>query len=60
MHESGFYSIELAPLQRFKPPLSIFFDEKDGEAILDILSDVLPMEDKQPDFIDQILRYLRF
>lgn len=58
--EGAFYSISLIPTQRFSPAVNIYFAESDGEKIVDILGDHLPMEEMHSDLIDVIMRKLRF
>lgn len=60
MQDNGIFNIELDPLQRYRPSLSIFFAPEDGDKIIDILSNFLPLEEKDPDFIDKLLRKARF
>lgn len=60
MDEDVFRSILLAPLKRFMPPLSIYYDPKDEEAIIDTLADFLPMEQQEHDLTDRLMRRLRF
>jgi hypothetical protein len=58
--EDAFYSALLLPTARFKPALTVYFAEQDGEKIVDILSAHLPMEDLKPDIIDTVMRRLHF
>ena len=60
MHDGSFYSINLIPTKRLAPPLTIYFDEKDAEKIMEILSRHLPHVEKEPDPIDKLSKYLRF
>lgn len=53
-------SVVLAPLKRFMPPVSVYYDQKDEEAIITILANVLPHEENEPDFVDQLIRKIRF
>jgi hypothetical protein len=58
-HDGVFYSIVLIPIKRFMPAVTMFFDHNDGEGIVDILGTHLPMQEMEPDFMDQVLRKLR-
>lgn len=58
--EGAFFSIMLIPTKRFMPALSLYFGQEDGEKIVDILGSRLPMEELKPDFLDAIVRRLRF
>lgn len=60
MQEGGVYSIMLTPTKRFMPPVSIYFSPDDGDKIVDVLSRVLPHEDRQPDIVDRFMRNIRF
>jgi hypothetical protein len=60
MAEDAFYYIMMLPTGRFKPSLTIYFAENDGEKIIDILSAHLPMEELKPDVIDIVMRRLHF
>ncbi len=53
-------AILLTPLKRFLPPITIFYDPKEEDKIVDALADYLPHEDKQPDMIDRIMGRIRF
>lgn len=58
--EGAFYVMTLIPVQRFHLPLNIYFAEADGENIVDIMGDHLPMQDIKPDMFDTLMRRLRF
>jgi len=58
--DGGLYSIMLIPTKRFMPAVSIYFAEEDGEKIVDILGSRLPMEELHLDFVDRMMRRLRF
>jgi hypothetical protein len=58
--EDAFYSVMLLPVKRFMPAITIYFAEADGEKIVDILGQYLPMENLKPDFIDNLMRRLHF
>lgn len=56
----AWHSIDLDPVKRFAPRLSILFEDKDLEAIVQALSDELPRVDRRPDLIERVTRFLRF
>lgn len=58
LHELDHFSLELIPVRRFRPSLSVYFDEASGEQIVDILGTRLPMQDVKPDGFDRIVRFL--
>jgi hypothetical protein len=59
-HDGAFYSVVLVPTKRFMPAVNIFFDQKDGEQIVDILGAHLPMQEMEPDMVDRLFKKLRF
>lgn len=58
--EGSLYSIMLIPTKRFMPAINIFFEEQDGEKIVDVLGSYLPMEQLKLDAFDKLMRNLRF
>lgn len=60
LEEGPIHSIILMPMQRFMPPLSVYFDPADEDKIADALSSYLPYEDRKQDYIDRLMRKVRF
>ena len=60
VREGGLWSILLRPNARFRPMLSIYFEERQGEKIVDVLSHFLPMEEYRLDAVDRMSRKLHF
>lgn len=60
LQDGAFFTLTLIPIKRFSPALSIYFAEDHGEQIVDIVGSHLPMEHVEPDFIDTLMRRLRF
>lgn len=60
IEDGALYSIMLIPTKRFMPAVSIYFDEADGEKIVDVLGARLPMEELHLDMVDRLMRRLRF
>ena len=60
MQEGAFSSIMFLPLKRFMPPISIYYDPQDEDRIIEVISYYLPMENRSHDFIDNIIRRIRF
>ena len=58
--EGPFSSIAFMPMQRFMPVLSIYFDPQDEERIVAFLAQYLPMEQRNHDVIDRLMRKLKF
>jgi hypothetical protein len=60
IQEDAFSSISILPLKRFMPPISVYYEPQDEDAIVTILAAHLPMDNRQPDVVDQLMRKLRF
>ncbi len=60
MREDAFSSVVFMPLKRFTPLLTIYYDPKDEQHIIRILSDRLPLDTHKLDWIDQLMRRVRF
>jgi hypothetical protein len=60
LEEGAIHSIMLMPLQRFMPPLSVYYDPKDENKIAEALSSYLPYEDRKQDAVDRLMRKVRF
>jgi len=60
VQEEGVESIWFAPLKRFMPMVSIYFEPNDGDKIVDILTQFLPFEDRELDPVDRLMHRLRF
>ena len=60
IEEDPIRSINLLPLKRFMPPISIYYDPEDEEKIISTLSLHLPFEEKDHDFVERLMRRVRF
>lgn len=60
IQEDGIESVWFLPLKRFNPGLTIYFAPEDRDKIVDVLSQYLPVEPRQPDPIDRLLHKIRF
>ncbi len=58
--EGAFNSIQLMPLKRFMPPISLYFPPENEEQIVTTLGSYLPHEVKSFDPIDRLMRRVRF
>jgi hypothetical protein len=58
--EGAFSSIEFAPLKRFATFTTIYYHPDDEDRILDVIAAHLPMEERDGDIVDQLLRRIRF
>ena len=52
-------SVQLMPLKKLMPPISVYYEAADEEKITDILGQHLPIEEAKPHAIDRISRHLR-
>jgi len=60
IREGALSSVNLIPIKRFMPPLSIYFDPSDEQNIVSLLGSHLPLEEGGLDPIERLSRRLRF
>lgn len=60
MEEGPFSSIQLLPMQRFMPPVSLYYPPEQEDAITASLGAFLPHENRERDPIDKLMRRIRF
>lgn len=60
MDEGAFSSIMFMPMKRFMPQISIYYEPKDEERIVQVISHFLPMENRDHDMIDNLVKRIRF
>lgn len=53
------FALQLAPRKRLGIGDTLYFREKDGEKIVDLIGERLPMENIKPDLFDEIIHRLR-
>jgi hypothetical protein len=53
-------AILLLPLRRFLPPITIFYDPREEDKIIEALADYLPHEEREPDVVDRLMSRIRF
>lgn len=53
-------SVMLVPLKRFMPPITVYYAPTEEDAILNVLANYLPHEEKQPDAVDRLMSKIRF
>ncbi|HKU19119.1 MAG TPA: hypothetical protein VJP80_07700 [Candidatus Saccharimonadales bacterium] len=58
--EGSFSNITFVPFKRFMPGLTIYYDPKDEEKIVNALAAHLPMEQVKHDTFDRLMRRVRF
>lgn len=59
LQEGKNFSIILIPKKRLAISTKVYFPSSNGETIVDILGNHLPMEQIKPDFLDKIVNFLR-
>ncbi len=59
-NDVAWHSIDLDPLQRFQPRLTVMFESNDLPHIESILSTHLPRIDREPDLVERLTRTLKF
>jgi hypothetical protein len=55
----GQMNVELDPLKRFMPRISLPADEQNLDALIEVLGSRLPRSDRKPDPIDRLTHYLK-
>jgi len=60
IQDGTLHSLHLQPLKRFMQPVTVYFDLKDEEHVMNMIGQHLPYEDRQLDNIDRLTRRLRF
>ena len=60
VQEDALYYISLIPVKRFMPAIEVYFPQEHGEQIVDMIGAHVPMQTIKPDFIDRVMRHLRF
>lgn len=60
INEGGINSIQLMPLKRFMPSLSLYCSPEDEVKVVNLLSNYLPHENRQRDAIDRLMHKVRF
>lgn len=60
LQDGAFSSIVFTPLQRLRPPLTIYYPPEAGGEIADVLSHHLPYSPVKKDALDHLLNKIRF
>ena len=60
VEDGAAHSLILMPLQRFMPTISVYYSVGDEQKILVKIADFLPFEEHAQDFVDRIMRKIRF
>jgi hypothetical protein len=58
--DSALHSIQLLPLKRFMPPLSMYFPPTEEENVVQTLGNYLPYENRGHDAFDRLMGRIRF
>lgn len=58
--DTAIHSVQLLPLKRFMPPISIYFPPSDEEKVVQALGSYLPYEDRGRDSFDRLMGRIRF
>lgn len=58
--DSSIPEVTLIPVKRFMPTLSVRYTPETADKVLGMLSDYLPFEERRPDFVDSLMRHIRF
>lgn len=60
LQEGPIHSLQLMPLQRFMPPLSVYYGQEDEDKIIDVIGRYIPHEERQHDLVDRLMSKIRF
>lgn len=60
LQEGAIGCVNLLPLKRFMPEISIYFPQEEGDKILDVLSSHLPHDQKEEHQFDRLMKKIRF
>lgn len=60
VQDGPLFSIVLIPVKRFMPSVNVYFPQEQGEKIVDVLGESVPMEHIELDAIDKLVKKLRF
>jgi hypothetical protein len=60
VHDAGVYGVLLSPLERFLPPITIYFVPDSGRQIVDTLARFLPQDTQQHDWLERFMRRIGF
>ena len=58
--EGQMYSLLLLPLRRFMPMITVYYEKKDENKIIDVISRHLPLDNRGHDTMEQFLRRIKF
>lgn len=60
IEEEAIHLIDILPLQRFMPAVSIYYEPKDEQTIIGVLGTYLPQEERKQPAIDKLMHKIRF
>lgn len=59
LNDRGQHSAIILPVKRFSPGLTIYFSDREGETVVDMLGARLPMQEVKPDALEKLLRWIK-
>lgn len=60
IEDGAIHSIQLLPLKRFMPPLSLYYPPEQEDAVIQTLSMYVPYQDAGHDMFDRLMSRIRF
>lgn len=58
--ETAIHSVQVTPLKRFMPPISLYFPPDQEQQIVEVLGQYLPYENRGHDVFDRLMTRIRF
>ncbi len=58
--EANISDITFTPLKRFSPPLSIYFETKNEDKVINLIANHIPFEQTKPDAVESLMRRIHF
>lgn len=58
--DGALHAVDLLPMERFKPPVTVYFPPEQEQQVLSKLGDNLPYENRNPDLVDRLMHRLHF
>ncbi len=60
IQEGAFLSVEMMPVKRLMPPLTLYFPPEEAPSIIEAIAQYLPHDQRQISWIDELMRHIRF
>lgn len=58
--EGALHSVILLPVKRFLPAITVYFEPKDEQKIINTISAFLPYQEHEPNIVDRLMERIRF